>query len=556
MAEQEMSAAVKPRIRIKAGAVTRPARAKQMQPRTQARFLRDSRSNVLSTRPAILTNSRDDIRIAWRRSAGLAMDLLQNSGRLSGAADQVIADTVGSGLELAPKPDVPTLTRMGYSEDEINELIVEIKNAWKLWSSNPAECDHRGKLTVNNMIDIGLRWHMAFGEITQIMTYMGASDRRRYGISTGAKVLMTPPSRLVQDTNEAEGLFQGVFHDPNGRPVQYRFNERDGGINRPKNYPAHDRSGRPVVVHIFSAHDATDVRGISRLAPAFRKHIQHEMLDDATIQTAILQTVFAATLTSPLPSADAFEGIDALKDILPGKFKEEVIEQYSKVYANAVANADESGVNLSADPQISHLAPGEDFKMHGSATPGPQYEPFSAALSRDVARAIGITTESLTLNYKGATYASSRMANSSIWPVVERRRQSIAVPQIQSIYNAFLDEQIGMGWISLKGGYAAFDSNRDWLCRATWRGPAKPSADDNKSAQAAGRRIDNRTSSLEQEAADLGNNHDETFEAQRREHKKYRDAGMASPYDPKPSGGDHAESNPPTGGIDPDEVDA
>ena len=505
--------------------------------RTQARFLRDTRSNILSTRPAVLTNSRDDIRIAWQRSAGLAMDLMQNSGRLSGAADQVIADTVGSALELAPKPDTATLRKLGYDEKEIAEFITLIKREWNWWSKSPSECDHRGKLTVPQMIDVGLRWHMAFGEITQIMTYMSVAERAKYGIKTGTKVLMVTPSKLVQDTNSFEQIFQGIIHDGNGRPEKYRFLESGyPGIIK-KDYLARDKFGMPIVVHIFDPNDATDMRGISRLTPAFRKHIQHEMLDDATVQTAILQTVFAATLTSPLPSVDVFEGIEGIKETLPSEVRESFGEVFGELYANAIENSKKGGVNLSADPQISHLAPGEEFKMHGTATPGPQYQSFSAALDREMARAIGITYESFTLDNAGATYSSSRVGNSSIWPVVVRRRQRIAAPQAQVIYEAFLDEAIGTGRIPFKGGHKSLIANREKICSAQWRGPAKPSADDDKSARASGRRLENRTSTLEIEAADLGYDHNELIETQIREHKKYKEAGMTSPYDPKTPGG-------------------
>lgn len=82
-------------------------------PRPMARYLRDTGSGVIASRRASLTSHRDDIRQSWRRSAALAMDLVQNSGRLKGAADQVIGDTVGVGLTLTPQPD---LAGLGYDE--------------------------------------------------------------------------------------------------------------------------------------------------------------------------------------------------------------------------------------------------------------------------------------------------------------------------------------------------------------------------------------------------------------------------------------------------------
>jgi capsid protein len=195
----------------------------------------------------------------------------------------VIADTVGSELVLNPQPD---LSGLGYDDAEKTAFVKLLKAWWKRWSWNPRECDLRGKLTVPQMIDVALRWDMAFGEVTGVMSYMGPAQRRQYGVKTGTKVCMIPPSRLVQDTSEFEGMFQGVIHDALGRPVAYRFREKADGIVETKDYRAFDGDGRPQVIHIFDPMDATDVRGISRMAAGFRKHIQHEILVDTTIHPA------------------------------------------------------------------------------------------------------------------------------------------------------------------------------------------------------------------------------------------------------------------------------
>lgn len=499
-------------------------------------YLRDSRSGVINTRPATLRESRDEIRVAWRRSAGLALDLIQNSGRLRGAADQVIADTVGSELVLNPQPD---LSRLGYDAVETSEFVRLVKAWWKRWSWNPRECDLRGKFTVPQMIDIALRWDMAFGEVTGVMSYMGPAQRRHYGVRTGTKVCMTPPNRLVQDTNEFEGMFQGVIHDPLGRPVAYRFREKSDGMMATKDYRAFDRDGRAIVIHVFDPMDATDVRGISRMAAGFRKHIQHEILVDTTIQTAILQTIFAATLTSSNPSGEAFEAIEVLGDA-----GSEMRNEFLAYYAGAMERAREGEITVSGDPRVSHLAPGEEFKLHTADTPGPQFLPVSAELSRDMARAIGITYGGLTMDHTKATYSSVRMENSSIWPVVVRRRERIAGATSQTIYENALDEAIGSGEIPFKGGYEAFSANRDKACWALWQGPAKPSADDLKSAKAATERLANGTTDLEVECAEIGVDAEEIFERRKRWHQRYVDAGMPSPFVRMSGGGNEPADEP------------
>lgn len=507
-------------------------------PRARAGYLRDTRSNIMSTRTAALRDHRDDVRLAWRRSAALAMDLIQNSGRLRGAADQVIADTVGVELVLNPQPD---LQGLGYSVDETAELVKTIKRRWKRYAWSKRECDARGKLIVPQMVDIALRWDMAYGEALGVLSYMSPSERRRYGITAGSKMCMVAPTKLVQDTSDIEGLFQGVIHDPNGRPIAYRIEEKEAGITRKRDYRAVDADGRDLVVHVFDPMDAGDVRGISRLTAAFREHIQQEVLVDTTIQTAILQTVFAATLTSKSPSKEAFEAISQVMDDVPaapGSDKPlSFAAEYRDYFMAQIERAAESEIAIGSDPQISQLAPDEELKLLSVQTPGPQFLSVNNELSRGMARAIGITFGGLTMNHDHASYSSVRMENSSIWPVVTRRRERIAAPICQAIYEAWLDEEVGEGRITVKGGYELFAANRDRFTWALWQGPAKPSADDFKSAKAASERLWNGTSSLAFECAELGIDEDENFERREREHKRYVAAGMPSPFERSKGGG-------------------
>jgi len=516
-------------------------------PRARAGYLRDTRSKILSTRIAALREHRDDVRIAWRRSAALAMDLIQNSGRLRGAADQVIADTVGVELVLNPQPD---LEGLGYSTEEIAALVRTIKRRWKRYAWSKRECDMRGKLIVPQMIDIALRWDMAYGEALGVLSYMKPAERRRYGIVAGTKMCMVTPTKLVQDTNEIEGLFQGVIHDPNGRPIAYRIEEKETGIIRKRDHRAVDTDGRDLVVHVFDPMDAGDVRGISRLTAAFREHIQQEVLVDTTIQTAILQTVFAATLTSKSPSKEAFEAISQLGDDVPASPGSDqplsFAAEYREYFLAQMERAAESEIAIGSDPRVSHLAPDEDLKLHAAQTPGPQFLPVNNELSRGMARAIGITFGGLTMNHTNATYSSVRMENSSIWPVVTRRRERAAAPICQAIYESWLDEEVGEGRIAVKGGYDVFASNRDRFTWALWQGPAKPSADDLKSAKGASERLYNGTSSLAFECAELGIDEDENFERRQREHQRYVAAGMPSPFVRNPGAGAKDETKDDT----------
>lgn len=521
----------KPRVRVKAGSAFAPALAPERRPAPRSGYLRESRSSILSTRGTALRDHREEVRIAWRRAAGLAMDIIQNSGRLRGAVDQVIADTVGVELILNPMPD---LSRLGYDAQETNEFIKLLKAEWKHWAWNASECDLKGKFIVPQMVDIALRHDVVYGEALALMDYMPAGLRRRYGISSGTKVCLATPTALVQDTNELEGLFQGVIHDEIGRSVAYRLAERETGFVVKRDHRAYDAHGRQMVAHVFDPVDSNDVRGISRLVPAFREYLQWEILVDTTIQAQILQTVFAQVLTSEKPSAEAFEAMEALGEGQDGK---ELRDQFRDYFLAVMDKAAESEISVGSDPKISHLAPGEKLELMSTGIPGPQFLPVSQELQRGMARAIGISVAAYTMNYEGATYSSTRMEGASLYPVVTRRRDRVASPISQLAYEHRIDEAIGTGRIPFKGGYAAFAANRDKVLWASWQGPAKATADDQKSAKAASERLLNGTSTLDMECAEIGADAEEVFERRNYWHQRYKDAGMPSPFERNPGAG-------------------
>lgn len=519
----------KQRVRVKAGSSSVPAVRPQgmpSSPRFRSAYMRDTQSGVIAARPASLREHRDEIRRVWIRAAGLAMDMLQNSGKLRGAADQILADTVGVELALNPKPD---LSRFGYSEREAIDWIRLVKARHKVWAWNPRECDLRAKLTNPQQTDIGLRNWLAFGESTGVIVYLPRSQRLP-GTRTGTKFLVFTPSKLVQDTNEIEGLYQGVIHDAYGRPIAYRCEERRDGLTVKRHYAAWDAEGRPMFMHAFDPFSAEDVRGVSPLAPTFRKWLMAENIDDATAQLRFMQTIYSIVLKSEKPSAEAFEFLENMES-LGASSAREVAGDVLDYFKAQLDRAAESEIKLGPGAGVSQLAPGEDLEFKNIAGAGPDLMPFRAALDRETARALGTSYGGYTLDYTDATYASTNMENSSLWPIAQRRTDRIASPHVLLPYGSWLDEEIGEGWIPFKGGLEVYQANRDAIQYAICHGPSKPTADDEKRARAASERITNGTSMLEAECAELGQDPEEVFESRVRWHRRYKEEGMQSPFE-------------------------
>ena len=151
-------------------------------------------------------------------------------------------------------------------------------------------------------------------------------------------------------------------------------------------------------------------------------------------------------------------------------------------------------------------------------------------------RAIGITYGGLTMNHEGATYSSVRMENSSIWPVVMRRRERI------SGRYAGTDDFRGLSRRadrhrphSLQAGLCRFQStNREALVLGAVAGTVESRLPMiSRAGKGATERMQNGSSSVEIEAGELGHDPEELFDQRVRLHKLYVAEGMQSPYAPR-----------------------
>ena len=171
-----------------------------------------------------------------------------------------------------------------------------------------------------------------------------------------------------------------------------------------------------------------------------------------------------------------------------------------------------AAVDVGINGRISHLFPGQKLNFHANTHPNNNYRDYALHLLREIARCIGVTYESATGDYTGATYSSVRMAWSSIWPMVLVRRAFILTPFCQPVYEAWLEEEIARGGIPFPGGLDAFLANRTAASRAKWLGAPRPQADDLKTAKAHQVWRDMGVITDEQIASDLGHDIEDVYQ--------------------------------------------
>ncbi|MET1410712.1 phage portal protein [Roseibium sp. HPY-6] len=490
-----------------------------------AQFLRPDRSGFLAgwPRPSLREASKD-VREAWSSVASRAIESIHNSGWMKGAVDQAVGDTIGNGLKLTPKPDWQLC---GFSsQDDAGEWARNVAMRFRSYANNPHECDARGKMTIAKMARTQLKSHYAFGEGVARMVL-----RQRPNSLTRTKVQLLSPLRITQETREEVRLHQGVYQDADGMAIGYRVRARLNGFDKTVDMLARDKEGHPLIIHTYDG-DADQTRGISPFAAILKVFRQVDQLADATLVAALLQTVFAATIKSNALSEEVFEGLSTKGE---GEGQTQVSSELETFLGLKEAWAKNTKLDLGAHGKIAHLFFGEELQFHNTNHPHNNYLPFMRNLLREIARAIGVSYEALAFDYEGATYSSVRMGIASLWPQVVSRREDLVAPFYQAVYDAWLEEQIFNRWIPFPGGYRNFLRVRAAATQTDWNGPAKPTADDLKSAKSMGERLERGVTNLSIECGELGYEWESVAEQRARETKRYEDLGLSDPHASKGS---------------------
>lgn len=443
-------------------------------PRLRSEFMRGGRGVTMSSWRPALREISDDVASALDLAAARATDLVQNSGWISGMFDQAVANTVGTGLRLRCMSENELF---GMEEKEAQAWRKIVEQRFALWANNPVECDIEGRRTFAQMQDAAFRSWLATGEIVSEIAF-----RRRFGSRYGTKVRLMSPHRLVSVTDASRRIHSGVQMDGDGFPIAYMTRRTDPKLGHVDHLvSARDAYGRPNVVHVFMGMPG-QVRGITPLVPALKVAKQFDQLADATLMGSLIQTVFAAAVTSDSPTDEIISGLLSASE--QAKLAATGISPFEAWFEAQSGWYDGNSIDVGMGGRIAQLFPGQKMEFLSPEHPASAYKDFSMHLLRELARCLGLTYESATGDYAGATYSSVRMAVNEVFPITLARRKFIVAPWCQPVYEAWLEEEIEIGSIPFPGGIEAFLFRRSAASRATWPGAPKPQADDLKTAKA------------------------------------------------------------------------
>lgn len=452
-------------------------------------------------------------------------DMVQNDGYATGAVAIHRDSIVGAQYRLNAQPDYDVL---GADEGWAEEYQKVVEGRFNLIADSQ-ECwlDASRKNTLTGLIRLAVGGFLMTGEVLGTAEWLRSNNRP---CSTAFQ--MVSPTRLSNPnfTSDTRYLRRGVAIDVFGAPQGYWFRTSfpgeayaDQDMLRWRYVEATKPWGRRQVVHIIEQLQPGQTRGIADMVSALKDMRMTKKFKDITLQNAVVNASFAAAIESELPKDMVFAALGAGQPA----FAEQLAS-----YMQALAAYAGSAPNLSIDgTKIPHLFPGTKLNMLPMGTPGGVGTEFEQSLLRHISATLGLSYEQFSRDYTNTNYSSARASMAETWKYMQSRKKIVADRLATHIYVLWLEEEINAGNVPLPPGmtvadYYADPVKREALHACEWIGASRGQIDELKETQAAVARIDAGFSTIEKEAARLGEDFRKVFRQRAREKKLADSLGL------------------------------
>jgi lambda family phage portal protein len=446
-----------------------------------------------------------------------AQDMMRNDAFVQAGGELHKDNIVGAMFMLSSKPNVKVL---GLDDTWATEFQEEVESKFTLWAeslNNWPDASRRNTLT--SLVRLAVGTYVAGGEV--LATVEWRRDRPR-PFSTAIQMIelsrLCDPGDQSYDFDRTRG---GIQFDSYGAPQGYYIRRAlPGQMNQWRDtfrwsyVKARNGIGRPQVIHIVEQQRPGQSRGISQLVAALKEMRITKRFRDITLQNAVINASFAATIESELPTQAVFESLGG------GNVSSGVID-YATQYLGAISQYADNARNMQIDgARIPHLMPGSKLNMMPMGTPGGVGTEFEASLLRYIAANLGVSYEQLSKDYSETNYSSARAGMVETWKAMQSRKMIVADRFASTIYRLWFEEALNMGEITAmprKAPNFYEGLNMEAYTKCEWVGAARGQIDELKETQAAILRLKMGLSTYEDEHSRQGKDWRQTFAQMKRE---------------------------------------
>lgn len=470
-----------------------------------------------------------DIRTGKTVMDARVRDTVRNDAYASAGSEIRKDNIVGAMFLLNSKPSYEYLSLENKAMDDkwAQDFQEEVEVKFTLWAESPScYVDAQRVNTLTNLVRLAIAQFTTTGEV------LATGEYPRYGAPFRTAVQMIDPDRLSTPPtmrDDPTKMQMGVEKGRSGEPLAYHFRDahpgdvfsgRNSWTRVAKTYGW----GRQKVIHIYEQHRAGQSRGISSMVAALKEARITKQFRDVTLQNAVLNATYAATIESDLPAEMLMQSLggQTLDATTMAGLYGSMMEAQS-AYSDASNNLTMDGI------KIPILLPGTKLNLHSPSQGGLIGTDFEQSLLRYIAAILGVSYEQLSKDYSKTNYSSARAANNETWKTMQSIKRNVADRFASSVFTLWLEEAIAVGEItSMPRNAPSFweRMNKDAYSACEWIGASRGQIDELKETQAAVLRLANGLSTYEQEHARLGQDWRRVFGQIEREQKEIDTRGL------------------------------
>lgn len=450
-----------------------------------------------------------------------ARDLVRNDPMVKHGQTLQKDNIVGSFYLLNCKPELRVL---GWDEGWAEAFQEEVETKFTLWAeSHNNWMDAQRINTFTGLVRLAVGIYLMSGEVLAAAEWIRDDPLRLYR----SAIQMIDIDRLSNPwgTMDNENIRRGIERDRRGAPIAYHIRMAHPtdwtNLNSYlwKRIPRIKPWGRQQIIHIYEQDRPDQTRGISDMVSILSESRIAKKLRGVTLQNAVVNATYAASIESDLPPEAAYAALGAgnmgITDI------GEVITSYADSFLHAISQYAGSAKNMHIDGvKIPHLYPGTKLNLHRASAGGVVGSEFEASLYRHLAANLGVSYEELTKDFTKTNYSGFKGGLNETRKHMGARKKYCADRFASMGFALWFEEAMNLGELeTMKGKETHFYEglNKDAYLACDWIGASTGQIDELKETQAAALRLNNHLTTYEDELGRLGKDWRKVFRQRRRE---------------------------------------
>lgn len=386
------------------------------------------------------------------------------------------------------------------------------------WAHDKTLCDIERRMTWNGLCRVVVNDLTTVGQAFGIRVL---TKRRRGQVPLAIQMFETEQlnTMLTRNPDTGNEVRGGIEIDSVGAAAAYWVHLANHPVERWS--PTSARIEAERVMHVMRPRRVRQTHGESRLVSVIRDIIMLMGYKEAEAFAKKIEACMGVQIRID-PNAAAVGGAGGVTQINPGVNK-----------ASGDATVDANGnvvVNMKPGmtPDVSGL--GRYLEMLNPQRPGAQYEPYVSVQAKQIAAGAGWDYNTMVRDYTKGTYSGNRQGKLEL----DSECDSIQVDQIvdgwgRPIRQHYKTVAVLMGLVEAPGFFDEPEMTLAYL-EDSWQGPPKPWVSPKDQAKATESRMDYGSSSLRNQANELGGRWQDWID-QRAEEQAYAAArGVKLPW--------------------------